>query len=175
MTDVGAVVLGGHVQGLGIVRSLGRRGIPVFVLDDTDACIARFSRYCNRFFRVRQMLEGPALIRFLHDLSGTHRTRGWMLYPTHDATVEILAEHREELQNAYRVSVPPLQQAMLALDKARTHRLALDSGVPVPQTRFPGDEQEFVELVHASKGPVILKPAVMHRFYAKLGVKEIPL
>jgi D-aspartate ligase len=33
-TDVGAVVLGGDYQGLGIARSLGRRGVPICVLDD---------------------------------------------------------------------------------------------------------------------------------------------
>jgi glycerol-3-phosphate dehydrogenase len=30
----GAVVIGGDYQGLGIVRSLGRRGIPICILDD---------------------------------------------------------------------------------------------------------------------------------------------
>jgi D-aspartate ligase len=41
---IGAVVIGGDYQGLGIVRSLGRRGVPVGVLDD-ERSIARFSRY----------------------------------------------------------------------------------------------------------------------------------
>ena len=31
---VGAVVIGGDYQGLGIVRSLGRQGVPVCVVDD---------------------------------------------------------------------------------------------------------------------------------------------
>jgi heterodisulfide reductase subunit A-like polyferredoxin len=31
---VGALVIGGDYQGLGIVRSLGRQGIPVCVVDD---------------------------------------------------------------------------------------------------------------------------------------------
>ena len=34
---VGAVVVGGDYQGLGIVRSLGRRGIPVCIVDDEHA------------------------------------------------------------------------------------------------------------------------------------------
>ncbi len=39
----GAVVVGGDFNGLGIVRSLGRRGIPVCVIDD-ERSIARHSR-----------------------------------------------------------------------------------------------------------------------------------
>jgi D-aspartate ligase len=40
----GAVVLGGDYQGLGIVRSLGRHGIPTLIVDD-ERSIARASRY----------------------------------------------------------------------------------------------------------------------------------
>ncbi len=44
MSSIGAVVIGGDYQGLGIVRSLGRKGVPVGVIDD-EISIARFSRY----------------------------------------------------------------------------------------------------------------------------------
>jgi predicted ATP-grasp superfamily ATP-dependent carboligase len=40
--QAGGIVIGGDYQGLGIVRSLGRRGIPVCVIDD-EASIARVS------------------------------------------------------------------------------------------------------------------------------------
>jgi D-aspartate ligase len=42
---IGAVVVGGDYQGLGIVRSLGRQNVPVCVIDD-ETSIA--------FFAVRQ-------------------------------------------------------------------------------------------------------------------------
>ena len=45
---VGAVVIGGDYQGLGIVRSLGRRGVPVCVVDDEHS-ISRFSKYSKWF------------------------------------------------------------------------------------------------------------------------------
>ena len=38
----GAVVIGGDYQGLGIVRSLGRQGIPICILDDEHS-ISRYS------------------------------------------------------------------------------------------------------------------------------------
>jgi len=50
--DVGAVVIGGDYQGLGIARSLGRRGIPVCVIDD-EISIARASRFVRDTVRVR--------------------------------------------------------------------------------------------------------------------------
>src|SRR5262249_35471538 len=43
----GAVVIGGDYRGLGVVRSLGRHGIPVWVLTD-EHTIAASSRYARR-------------------------------------------------------------------------------------------------------------------------------
>ena len=45
--NVGALVIGGDYRGLGIVRSLGRHGIPVWVLADEHR-IATVSRYAVR-------------------------------------------------------------------------------------------------------------------------------
>lgn len=45
----GALVIGGDYRGLGVVRSLGRRGIPVWVLTDEHK-IAATSRYAQRSF-----------------------------------------------------------------------------------------------------------------------------
>ena len=51
---VGAVVVGGDYQGLGIVRSLGRRGVPVCIVDD-EISISRFSRYSTHFVRLANL------------------------------------------------------------------------------------------------------------------------
>jgi len=44
----GAIVLGGDCGSLGIARSLGRRGIPVYFITDNSNPIAKFSRYTSR-------------------------------------------------------------------------------------------------------------------------------
>ncbi len=51
---IGAVVVGGDYQGLGIVRSLGRRGVPICVIDD-ERSIARFSRYATHSVAVANL------------------------------------------------------------------------------------------------------------------------
>ncbi len=52
----GAMLFEGHVQGLSNTRSLGEAGIPVFVVD-TDNCIARYSKYCKKFFRCPEFIK----------------------------------------------------------------------------------------------------------------------
>ena len=54
--NIGALVIGGEHPGLGVVRSLGRRGIPVYVLDDQFS-VSSFSRYKSRFVRVKDLRE----------------------------------------------------------------------------------------------------------------------
>ena len=61
----GAVVVGGDYQGLGILRSLGRRGVPVCVVDDEHS-ISRYSKYCTHFVKVARLERrtAPSLTRF---------------------------------------------------------------------------------------------------------------
>jgi len=49
--NICVMVIGDHVQALGIIRSLGRRGIPVYLLHDKHLCISRFSRYIKQFIK----------------------------------------------------------------------------------------------------------------------------
>ena len=63
----GAVVIGGCFQGLGIVRSLGRRGIPVIIIDD-EASISRFSRYATHSVRVTELRDEQKTVETVLDV-----------------------------------------------------------------------------------------------------------
>ena len=96
--SIGAIVLGGHAQGLGIMRSLGRKNIKVFLIDETAANIARFSKYCTRFFCFPKMKQEKHLLKFLIELLDLEKIQGWIVFPTHDATVEILSKNKNRLE-----------------------------------------------------------------------------
>jgi predicted ATP-grasp superfamily ATP-dependent carboligase len=160
---VGAVVLGGDFQGLAIVRSLGRRGVPVCVLDD-ERSISRYSRYCMGALHVPTLGDSPRTIEILHDARRRLGLDGWVLYPTRDATVAALARHREELAPSFRVPTPRWETVRYACDKRNTYRLASELGIPTPRTSFPrnADDMGAVE----GDGPFAVKPAVTDRFRA---------
>ena len=54
--QVGAIVIGGEHPGLGIARSLGRRGIPIYVIDDQPS-VSQFSKYITRVVRVKDLRD----------------------------------------------------------------------------------------------------------------------
>ena len=88
---VGGIVLGGDYQGLGIARSLGRRGIPVCVIDD-EYSISRYSRYVTHSVRVPDLRDEQRTIEAILEVGNRLNLKGWVLYPTRDETVAALSQ-----------------------------------------------------------------------------------
>lgn len=164
-STTGAIVLGGHVQALGIVRILGRRGIPSVVIDETGRCIARHSRYCDGFYRV----SNDELESFLTGEICTTKYRNRVVFPTNDFHVRILSHRRDALGRYYRLSTDGPAVIDLFYNKINTYRLAGRAGVPIPLTFFPGRKEDLDD--PEIPFPCIVKPAVMYDFHRKTGKK----
>ncbi len=165
---IGAVVLGGDYQGLGIVRSLGRRGIPVCVADD-ERSIARHSRYCDRFVPVADLGDEARLVDDLLVLARRHGLEGSVLYPTRDETVAAIARNRDRLGEAFRVATAPWDAVQWAWDKSNTMEIARKLDVPAPQSWQPRD---LVELAAVdSEPPWTIKPTIKEHFFYATGAK----
>ena len=128
-TDVGAIVIGGDYQGLGIVRSLGRHGVPVVVIDD-EPSIARFSRYTSRAIRTRSLHEDDRIVEALLGAGEQFGLRGWVVYATRDEVVAAIARARERLVRFFRIPTPAWETIRYANDKRLTYRLAHKLGIP---------------------------------------------
>ena len=160
----GAVVFGGDYQGLGIVRSLGRHGIPSVIVDD-ETSIARTSRYAMGSVRVETLRDDDSVLRALTLARTRYRLDGWVLFPTRDETVATLSRHRDTLARFFRVPTPEWDCVRAAWDKRETYRWAQKLGIAVPRTWFPRDEADLDDV--DTSGPVIVKPAIKeHFFYA---------
>jgi len=163
----GAIVLGGNFIGLGVVRSLGRHEIPVWVYD-TGPCIAKFSRYTKRF-----VLSNQDKCDLLLEEGRRHNLNGWVVFPVNDADVEMLSANHESLSSMYHVTTPPLEITKFALDKRLTYRQAERVGVATPWTlvsNAPADQ-----IAKDLPYPVILKPAINHHFFPQTGLKALPV
>src|SRR5438046_9449704 len=97
---VGAGVIGGDFHGLGIVRSLGRRGIPVCIVDD-EYSIARFSRYAMHGVTASTLRKAEDTIAVLLSIVRRLNVKGWVLFPTRDELVAAVAPHSTQLTDWY--------------------------------------------------------------------------
>lgn len=158
---VGAVVLGGEFHALGIVRSVGRHGVPVCVVDD-EYSISRFSRYATCAVRIPNLRDEEAIVEGLLDLACRKRLAGWVLYPVRDEIVAALSRHRETLETVFRVPTPGWSAVRWIWDKRNTYRLAGELGIPTPRTWYPQhvDDLEPIEI----DAPVAIKPAIKEHF-----------
>jgi len=166
--EVGAVVIGGDYQGLGIVRSLGRRQVPVGLIDD-ETSIARFSRYSSFAVKVSSFGNAADTVEILLNLGRKRGLQGWVLYPTRDETVAAISQHKKALEEVYRVPTPDWNTTKQLWDKRNTYELAARLGIPIPRTRWIRDRKELNHL--ALTFPVVIKPAIKEHFLLETGVK----
>jgi D-aspartate ligase len=162
VTNVGAVVVGGDYQGLGIVRSLGRHRIPVCVVDNEHS-VSRYSKYTTRFVHASDLLDERKTVDCLLDIGNRFGLQGWVLYPTRDETVAAISRYREELTSIFRVPTPEWNSVQWAWDKRNSYKLAEDLGIPIPITRYPQHIDELADLANLQP-PFAVKPAIKEHF-----------
>jgi len=159
--QIGGVVVGGDYQGLGIVRSLGRRKVPVCIIDDEHS-IARFSRYTTHAVAVEDLRDERQTADAVLEIGHRLGLKGWVLYPTRDETVAAFARYRPMLTEWFRVPTPTWEAMQWVCDKRNTYRLADELGIPTPKTWCPQDEDELEQI--SIDPPLALKPAIKEHF-----------
>src|SRR5438034_9883502 len=142
---IGAVVVGGDYQALGIVRSLGRRLIPVCIIDDEHS-IARFSRYTTHAVAVEDLRDERKTVETVLEIGRRLDLKGWVLYPTRDETVAAFSRYRTLLSEWFRVPTPAWDTIQWVWDKRNTYRLAQDLGIPTPRTWYVSDSSELEQI-----------------------------
>src|SRR4029079_4806640 len=147
---------GGDYRGLGIVRSLGRRGVPVWVAQGSDM-LAGCSRYARQRLHWPTGTEGEQT-EFLERLANQRGLGGWVWSPTADETSWMISRNHAALSAHYRLTTSPWSEHVVAADKRLASRRAEALGIDVPRTWYPESAAELAELPLAF--PVILKPAL---------------
>ena len=165
---IGAIVIGGEHPGLGIVRSLGRKGIPICVIDDQYS-ISQFSRYASRVVRVQDLRDELNTVNSVLEVGQRYGLKGWVLFPTRDETVAAFSRHRNRLAEFFRVTTGEWGTVRWAWDKKNTYELAAQLGIPVPHTYNPRTEADLAPLY--GRLPLALKPAVKENFFYATGAK----
>lgn len=157
-------VLGNHIQSLGIVRIAGRLGHRVIVMNDSQVCISRVSRYCTEFVRFRNESD------LLDKLVG-RSDKSTLIMPTNDRMVKFIIDNYNILANHFLLSTPSTETLAICYNKKLTYQTAIDLDVPIPESHFPQTLDQLLRLSDRLTYPVIIKPAVMHKLYDREGRK----
>ncbi|MFC1407995.1 ATP-grasp domain-containing protein [Streptacidiphilus sp. N1-12] len=147
-----------HAGGVGVLRTLGRLGVPVHAMVEDRLTPAAVSRYtAGRFVHPTTGLEQPEeLVRLLLAI-GRSIGRRSVPVPTDDEAALLLAEHADRLAEHFLLPPVPTGLPRRLADKAALHRLCLEHGVPTPRSRAPGDHEALVAIGRDWGYPLVLK------------------
>jgi D-aspartate ligase len=153
--NVPAVVILGQLNGLGVSRSLGCGGVPIYVIDRTRLSAGMWSRYARPV--LSKDLEHEELVGALLKLQCTLGERP-VLFNTHEMAVLTISKHRSTLDRAFRFRLPKHETVLALQDKARFHELAILNGLPVPRAEVLRQSSDISKL-RLLRFPVVIKPA----------------
>jgi predicted ATP-grasp superfamily ATP-dependent carboligase len=156
-----AVVAGGDINGLGVVRSLARGNVPVLVLDTDLSSSTLRTRFARK--RVIRSLEGEQFVAALIELRLEFAEEP-VLFLTQERSVAAVAGNLDRVSKSYRISMPANPVMEMLMDKARFQTVAETHGFPVPRAvvlRNPSD----LEGARSLQFPCVLKPVVKSPCY----------
>src|SRR5215471_18223634 len=90
-----------HYGALGVMRSLGRLGVPVYGVHPTRRPVASFSKYCRKVFAL-DLDETPAdqSVERLRRIAGDIGSKP-LLLPTNDESSLFLARNASQLRDTF--------------------------------------------------------------------------
>lgn len=149
-----------HHGGLGVIRSLGRAGVPVYGVHEDALAPAAGSRYLRgRFFwrpdpaAVERVLAGLARLAALIG-------RPSVLLATDDAGAVFLAEHGAGLRGSFLFPDPPASLPRRVAGKHTLHEVCREFGVASPRTALPASAADARGFARETGYPVIAKLTV---------------
>lgn len=168
MAGRGAIVVGGFVNGLGLVRALGARGVPVTVVTTQPYDVAHRSRFCAEHARLDGVGDHPErLVDFLRARVASHR--GWVVLPSTDEGVAGLASCWDELRRDFVLAAPTPDAARVLLDKNAMREAASAVGIACPRSYGPAAAAVLAR--EDLSYPLVVKPRRSFGFGARFGGK----
>ncbi|APG26929.1 hypothetical protein A7E78_03215 [Syntrophotalea acetylenivorans] len=169
-----ALVLSDHTVALGVIRSLGRMGVPIVLFCYREGDMAHHSRY------VKEIVQVPHPEKYEHqfiDIIVQQRARfgGSFLIPCSDETLVAVSRHKERLEEHFVVACPDQEIVSRYIDKKNTYPLAESAGVPVPRTFVPTSVEDVESYAVGIEFPYLVKPSQGHLFYKRFKRKMIPV
>ncbi len=153
------VILGALNHGaLGIARSLGSLGAPVYVVDDKPRNPTSFSRYCRRHYTFGIGSVPPdAAVGFLLRIAREIGRRS-ILIPTTDAGALFVADHAAALREWYIIPDQIPETAHQLADKYSMAQAATRLGIATPGVFRPQCRTDVLQFCKSAEFPVVLKP-----------------
>ena len=155
--EMGVFVTDGHWRKtLAVVRSLGRKGIPITVGESTIIATSFFSKYCSRRVIYPSPIRDPdGFLNYLRrELARGYR----VIFPMEEVTLLLLARHRDLFDPLAFLPIPSYEKIQFVRDKEKLLKFAMERGIPCPRTFFFRTPEEVK--TSRVRLPAVVKPRI---------------
>jgi predicted ATP-grasp superfamily ATP-dependent carboligase len=162
-----------HHGALGVMRSLGRLGVPLYGVHDMSRPPASYSKYCRKVF-VLNLDDNPpeqsvdSLLEIARQIGGRA-----MLVPTNDESAIFVAQNALQLQEDFLFPHNPIEVVWSLYNKKEMYFLAKRLSIPTAETIFPQCREEVVEFADRARFPLMLKAADNIQLARRTGMKMV--
>lgn len=137
----------------GVLKSFGRRKIPIIALSSDPECSALSSRYISKKIISPSWKEGEKYIDFLLNLP----EKGVLIYST-DIAAELISKYKKDIIDAgYLVNIPEYTTFKTAFDKWECYKHATKIGIPAPRSFLVNTVDEARKAFKQIDGVAIIK------------------
>ena len=165
-----AVVLGGGLTGLAVLRELGRAGVPVLATADGDDVVSA-SKYFQPLPVAVPAHDDDGIEAYFRSLELDRA----VLFPCSDSWARAVSGFPPGLQQRYPSVSAPARLVKQFADKAAFLDLVERSSVPHPRTVPLGDARDLETIDDSELSGYFLKPCDSQAFSARFGLKGFPI
>lgn len=137
------------------MRSLAKAGHNVSLLSDSPFTPHFHSKFCQEKIITPEERQKEEYLNFILDL--IRKKKYDLLIPMSDRAVRYFSELRHEILKQVKLILPSQQSVAIAGNKHRTYRLAMEIGVPIPETHFPTDLSDVEKIADKIDFPCLVK------------------
>ena len=158
---------------MGIVRTLGRLDLAVYVVHDDRWAPPDFSRYLAGKFTSN--FDGAAPDGFLEDLLNVGRKIGRrsVLIPVDDVTALFVDDHAESLKAWFMFPNQPAGLARSLSSKQELGLLCQRLGVPTPEMAVPQSRGDAAAFAEQAQFPVVVKAIDPMLLRQRVGARSV--
>jgi len=166
------LVTDGHFRkALAVVRSLGRRGVPVTVGERTFLNTSFFSKYCAKRLVYPSPRRFPnQFIDFL--LKEIKNNRYDCLFPMEEETLLLMAKYHSEISPYTYLLISDLKRIEFVRDKRNLMQFAEANGIPIPKTHYLPPAQSLPPWGGGEGEGYVIKPRISSGSFGIVYVKK---
>lgn len=160
------VILGSHIQALGLARQAHAIGVRAILMIPDKYSVAYYSNTISRTVLYESLEDLYRHICFYKTIEKEN-----LLFPTNDEMIEFLSIHYDEFNNSFFMGIPNPGIIELFNNKRNSYQFCEANQIPCPHSWYPNSIKEIEQIAERINYPVIIKPSVMYSFHRLFGKK----